>query len=117
MIKLDTEAGRTQAQILANEIEDGGSYQNAADMVNEWRKTQPSPICDVAVGVWAISSAYKALKPVVTRIGKAKQGSTDPDSFQCRAKKGWVTQLRVLLGKISDEELAQQFPEVKPCIC
>ena len=56
MIKLDTEAGRTQAQILANEIEDGGSYQNAADMVNEWRKTQPSPICDVAVGVWAISS-------------------------------------------------------------
>jgi hypothetical protein len=55
LIKLDTEAGRTQAQILADEIEDGGSYQNATDMVNEWRKTQPSVHCLGAVpgGRWS----------------------------------------------------------------
>ena len=54
-----------------------------------WRAAQKPPVTP-PVGVSAIASCYHALPKVVKKIEKIKQGSTDPDSFQSRARKGWV---------------------------
>jgi hypothetical protein len=53
----------------------------------------------VSVGLSAVRKTIKRLRPVIRKVRKRRQGSTDASCPWAKARLGWVTQLFMILGK------------------
>ena len=94
--------GSCQEQLIADLIEDGCSFAQAAHILNEHRKEEGITTCVGRTTVW---HAIQRLKPKVTAIRKRQQGSLDENSNWCRVNVRWATQLMTRHGMFPAEEL------------
>ena len=83
-----------ESEMIADIKEQGLSLKVAMNEINLYREKTGL----VHVGWSAVRSAYHRMNPVVTRILRCCQGSTDPDSRWAKARLPWVTQLAVRFG-------------------
>ena len=84
-----------EAQIVADEMEGGGSRKSATEAVNDWRLKRGL----IHVGEGAVYSLTKRLGVNSRRVGKAPQGNFDPDSAWALARFNWARQLAVMFGE------------------
>ena len=81
-----------EAQIAADELEEGGSRKSATEKVNEYRLTRGLE----HVGQGAVYSLMRRLGVDTKRVRKAPQGDFDPDSKWAAARYNWVRQIAVM---------------------
>ena len=100
IIEVDSE----DAQIIADELESGGSQVTAWNLVNIKRSKRFAP----SVTLSAVASCAFRMKPKVVPISWRKQGSIDEGSKWCCARKKNCIQLGIRMGVIDVEV---DFPE------
>ena len=104
LIELDS----VEMQLAADAIEANQGYTQATHQVNEYRRTvvMPAgvpPLIDV--GRSAVVSAMQRLKPTITPILDAKQGSFDEHQAWAKARLGFCGQLLIRSEKRSEMEV------------
>ena len=97
LISLDS----PEAQIVADGIESGLSMKRTWNNVNLHRQEGNLEMLSES----SVISAYRRLKPKISKIRKRKQGSNDPTSSWSRARLEWTTQLLVRFGELRLDEL------------
>ena len=69
-------------QIIADALESGFSYSHSTEMVNISHAKQGYQ----NVGILSIRNCAQRMNPIMTAIGKSKQGSSDPESPWAKAR-------------------------------
>ena len=95
----------TEAQIIADCMEDGMSCRLAWHLVNEHRRQQDLESLTFS----AVYSVIARLKPKVKKVKHLKQGSNDETSHWAISRSQWATQLMICFGKIT--MTADDFPD------
>jgi hypothetical protein len=90
----------TEAQIVADCLESGFSLSLTQWSINQHRKEAQKPSLTLS----PIRHLMKRMKPVVGKVKKQAQGSTDPTSRWARARLGFNTQVLIRFGKLPEEE-------------
>ena len=81
------------AQLIADHLEKGASYEMAANIINTEKSMKNEPPLTLS----AVYGCARRLKPLVTAVKKRKQGSIDPQDPWSIARKNWCKQLLVRL--------------------
>ena len=92
----DLKTDSIEAQIVADELEGGGSIFIAWNAVNVYRES----VQKERVTKSKVYTLIQNLKPKLAKVEAHRQGSNDVDSRICRARKAWCTQLAVRLGYV-----------------
>ena len=82
------------AQIIADDLENGFSYSHATEMVNISCAKQGLQ----HLGILSVHDCAQIMNPIRTAIGKSKQGSSDPESPWTKSRLQWITQYAIRLG-------------------
>jgi hypothetical protein len=93
--------GSYEQELIADCIEMGLSFSVTHHIVNEHRREENG----VLVGRDAVWRTVKRLNPVVQKTPRSSQGNTDATSGWAIARKNWVAQLLIRLGRMPDDEL------------
>jgi hypothetical protein len=91
-------------QIIADAMEGGFGLRHTQELVNEHRRDSNKTI----VGLNTVWVAYVRMNPVVTPIGKRKQGTTDPQSPWAMARLQFVTQILVRFGLLAADRVLNE---------
>ena len=97
-------AGSEEEQILADKKQEGCSFTEVTDYINEWRNkyiADYNPEDNVRRS--AVINWYRKMSKVVTPINKRCQGNSDPSSNWAKARYRWITQLLIRLGMPPDD--------------
>ncbi|MCP4746064.1 MAG: hypothetical protein GY874_07965 [Desulfobacteraceae bacterium] len=92
----DLKTDSIEAQIVADELEGGGSIFIAWNAVNVYRES----VQKERVTKSKVYTLIQNLKPKLAKVEAHRQGSNDVESRICRARKAWCTQLAVRLGYV-----------------
>ena len=103
------DANSFDAQLIADMIESGYSYQKSTIALNMKKHEMNLPFVTFS----AVYGVANRLDPVRRTVKKRKQGSFNPDDKWSRARKGWTKQLLVRLGKLKLK--SEDGEELKPC--
>ena len=90
--------GSEEEQVIAKFKEEGCSFSDVIDYVNDNREKRGIKI---EVSRSAVMSHFSRMQKIVTPIGKRAQGNSDATSVWAIARYGWITQLRLALGELN----------------
>ena len=90
------DADSFDAQLIADMIEAGYSYQNCTIALNLKKNQMDLPFVTFS----AVYGVANRLDPIQRTVKKRKQGSFNPDDKWSKVRKGWTKQLLVRLGKL-----------------
>jgi len=76
-----------QVQIVVDVMEYGLGCQSTHVLVNEYRIQLDAE----SVGLSCVNGTITRLNPIITKVTRRKQGSTDPESAWAKARLNWVT--------------------------
>ena len=85
-----------EAQLLADNLEDGVSLPTCWGMINEHRRQELKP----SVTYSAVYGLLKRMRPKQQVVRVHRQGSVDVDSPGAKARLGWAIQLLVRYGEL-----------------
>ena len=84
------------AHIIADAVEDGWSERQVVVIANQYLLEQSQDF----ITRNQLRSLVHRMKPVVSAVEKAKQGSSDPDAPWSKARYNWILQLLVRFGVV-----------------
>ena len=88
-----------EAQIIADSVESGLSIARTLGFLNEHLVGEGREAATMS----SIISVVQRLRPMIKKVDKQKQGSSDPNSDWARARYLFTKQLMIRLGVLADE--------------
>jgi hypothetical protein len=96
-----------EAKVIADCMESGFGLDFMTWFVNLYRIEEQKE----HIGRSTVYNTSLCLKPDVSAITKRPQGNCDPDSAFCQANYRWSTQLLLMYGELSQNEVPESFKD------
>ena len=97
------------AQIIADAVEDGWSEHQAVVITNKYLLENAQDF----ITYNQLRSLIQCMKPIVSAVKKAKQGSSDPDAPWSKARYNWIFQLLICFGVVQVPNLLPYHDHTK----